>query len=386
VSPERQVVSISSDNTIFQILSELLYKHYFLGYHPGKDAGDSLVLEVFMVLIQDRNAVYPVPSKVITERDQRKMITFISRMLPEGYGRVTLADEITAEVTVCGDYLEIESNCPEWVDVRQIYDHLRWDGMPGWEQAEWIRSVAAIAVPTPISRLENIADRFEHVFSRLSFEPEAAKYAGDNVNADQAPFRFQWDGVNWIIHFKANGVVKRKPLRKDRGLQHYAQLLAKPHHDIQSVELAGHNNSETLALIKSEMQFSDIHRHDAKAIQDYKRVLGLFKEQRESARRNGDVMEMEEVDSQIKKLEGELWPGGFKGEQSKFTTLKRQTLGKSKTAQRIHKTVSKAMGRAIELLIENEMGEVARFLEMSVNGEGYAYAYRPSDPEPEWLL
>lgn len=84
-----------------------------------------------MVLFQNRNGIYSEASTVITERDQRKMITFISRMLPEGYGRLTLADDITAEVTVCGDYLEIESNCPEWVDVRQIYDHLRWDGMQG---------------------------------------------------------------------------------------------------------------------------------------------------------------------------------------------------------------------------------------------------------------
>lgn len=339
-----------------------------------------------MVLIQKRNAVYPVSSKMITERDQRKMITFISRMLPEGYGRLTLADDITAEVTVCGDFLEIESNCPEWVDVRQVYDHLRWDQMPGWEQAEWIRSVAAIAAPTPISRLEHIADRFEHVFSRLSFEPQAAKYAEDNANADQAPFRFQWDGVNWIIHFRVNGVVKPKRLGKSRGLQHYAQLLAKPHQAIQSVELAGFADAETLALIGSETHFSNDKQHDTEAIQTYRLALDLLKEQRESAKLNGDLMEMEERDAEINKLQHELWPGEFKGEQPSFTTLKRQTLGKSKTALTIHKTVSKAMGRAIELLIENGMGEVARFLEMSVNTEGHAYSYRPTAPEPEWVL
>ena len=97
-------------------------------------------------------------------------------------------------------------------------------------------------------------------------------------------------------------------------------------------------------------------------------------------------MEMERLEEQIERLTKELWPGKEKGNKTNFKTLARQKLGKSKTALDIHKTVGTAMRRAIDSLLEGEMTEVARFLETSVNPDGYGFAYRPLAPEPAWLL
>ena len=50
------------------------------------------------------------------------------------------AGDVSAVVTVQGDDLEVVSNCPEWVTVRAVYEHLRWRGMPSWEQRAWLRA------------------------------------------------------------------------------------------------------------------------------------------------------------------------------------------------------------------------------------------------------
>ena len=95
--------------------------------------------------------------------DRRKMIEFISRHLPEGEGVLVLASgpsgPITAIVTACGDSLEIESNCPEWVSVHEVYEHLRWQAMPGWEQRAWLRAALLQNPSAPMDRAERVADR-----------------------------------------------------------------------------------------------------------------------------------------------------------------------------------------------------------------------------------
>jgi hypothetical protein len=101
--------------------------------------------------------------------DRQKMIAFISRQLPDGEAMLVLASGpgggVSAFVSVEGDGLDIISNCPEWVSVREVYEHLRWEAMPAWEQWECLR--ACRSTPTPDTRLERLADRFESVLSGL---------------------------------------------------------------------------------------------------------------------------------------------------------------------------------------------------------------------------
>jgi len=227
--------------------------------------------------------------------------------------------------------------------------------------------------------------------SKVQFLLKLTDQLVDAVDAEDelAPYRFQRVGEMWEINYAISGVVKRGVFKDHRGLQHYAKLLANPHTAVKSVQLAGKTDEQTLAIIQGEKELSSIKRHDAASIETYKGALELLKEQLESAKLKSDVMEMERLEHDIDQLTNILWPGTTKGTKPKFNTLHRQTIGKSKTEEKIHDAVATAMRRAIETLIDSKRGkmvELARFLEMSVNPDGYAFAYRPVAPEPGWLL
>jgi hypothetical protein len=79
--------------------------------------------------------------------DERKMIDLISSQLPDGEGTVPLGGnsegQIVANIRIVGDDIEIVSNCPEWVTLREVYEHFRWNTMPSWEQRNVIRQRVA---------------------------------------------------------------------------------------------------------------------------------------------------------------------------------------------------------------------------------------------------
>ena len=201
-----------------------------------------------------------------------------------------------------------------------------------------------------------------------------------------APYRFQKDGTQWRVNYAVGDNIKTGSCGNDLGIQYYARLLAAPRQVIKSLELAGKTDKETLGLIESERQFDRMVRHDPKAIHDYKTSLESLKEKRSAANYKNDFKEVERLEEEIDELENQLLPGKKKGAKPNFKTLRLQELGKSKTELKIHKAVGTAMRRAIEMLMKNEMGEVAEFLEMSVDPDGYGFVYRPLPPEPNWLL
>ncbi len=93
------------------------------------------------------------------------MIAFISSQLPDGEGTVALGGDstgrTTAHVRVLGDDIEIVSNDPEWVTLREVYGQLRWDSMPGWEQTAMLRSGQPHTKVPAVGRLEQVASRME---------------------------------------------------------------------------------------------------------------------------------------------------------------------------------------------------------------------------------
>lgn len=210
----------------------------------------------------------------------------------------------------------------------------------------------------------------------------------DAVDAedDLAPYRFQKVGESWAVQFSVGGVIKSGYFKDHRGLRHYAQLLASPHRVVESVHLAGRADPQTLSLIESEKSARVSVRHDPEAIQTYRDALELLADQHAAAKLRGDLVTMEEVEEKIERLRAELWPGRAGGGTPNFRTLERQPVGKPGTALTIHKAVGTALRRAIQTLIDGKMVEVANFLEMTVIPEGYAFAYRPLQPEPHWLL
>lgn len=64
----------------------------------------------------------------MARNDRRKMIEFIASQLPDGEAVLVLASgfdgDIVVQVEVQGDNIAITSNCPEWVNVGEVYDHL----------------------------------------------------------------------------------------------------------------------------------------------------------------------------------------------------------------------------------------------------------------------
>lgn len=110
--------------------------------------------------------------------DRRKRISFISSQLPEADRTVVLGGnpggQIVAHVRVVGDDIEIASNCPEWVTLREVYEHFRWKSMTSWEQQTAIRPARGNATVPSVSRIEEIAGRMEACLSAI------AKVGGDN--------------------------------------------------------------------------------------------------------------------------------------------------------------------------------------------------------------
>ena len=115
--------------------------------------------------------------------DRRKMIWFISSQLPEAERTVILGHgtggPVVAQVVVAGNDIEIASNCPEWVTLRDVYEHFRWNSMTSWEQQVAIRPAGGQGTGSPASRMEEIAGRLEACLSVFS-------KAGDD-NASEAP-------------------------------------------------------------------------------------------------------------------------------------------------------------------------------------------------------
>ena len=247
---------------------------------------------------------------------------------------------------------------------------------------------------TPLTRtLERWVD-YQHIFQVGNYQIPALWKAYTSVlweyieaidaEDELAHYRFQRVGEMWLLHFSVNGAVKQGIFKDHRGFQHYAKLLSAPDRTIESVELAGLADPDTLALIEDDRLYTDIERNDKVSRKLYKNALAMLKEQQLTARSKGDLVDMERLDEQIEHLTNELWPGGGK---RTTTTLRRQTIRRTPTELKIHRTVGTAMRRSIETLRdERRMNELADFLERNVNPDGYGFAYRPISPHPEWLL
>jgi excisionase family DNA binding protein len=102
--------------------------------------------------------------------DRRRMIAFISSQLPEAERTVLLGDgpggPVVAHLSVMADDIEIASNSPEWVTLREVYEHFRWNSMTSWEQQAAIRPAEQGTVSSA-SRMDEIAGRLEACLSAI---------------------------------------------------------------------------------------------------------------------------------------------------------------------------------------------------------------------------
>ena len=82
-----------------------------------------------------------------------------------------------------GDEIEIATNCPEWVTLRDVYEHFRWNTMTSWEQHAATRPGETRAtVSSSESRLEQVAGRMEAYLATVA-RIEAEQPSGAPIQA-----------------------------------------------------------------------------------------------------------------------------------------------------------------------------------------------------------
>jgi len=133
----------------------------------------------------------------MAKSDKQRMIEFIGSQLPDGEATLLMASgegvAITASVCVSGGDLEIESDLPEWISVREVYEHLRWCAMPRWEQERWLGiGTESRRVPSQ-SRLDLLADRLDGVVAHIEVQLSsgnipALRGEAISTNADPSSF------------------------------------------------------------------------------------------------------------------------------------------------------------------------------------------------------
>lgn len=290
--------------------------------------------------------------------DRQKMIDFIASQVGDE-ATFTLANgpdgAITAHVMAYDDEIVISSNCPEWASVREIYRHLRWHTMPAWEQWQWLRGQASLAM----------GDAY-------------LKYHEEHL----ARYRFQQVGEIIVVHFPEGGEVKRTLFKSHRGLLHFRALLNRADRPIKCIELAGEANVETEMLIASQRNWSNQNPLDDWTLDTFRNAHNILKDRYSAARERGDIDAMTRAEEEIEQFE--LLMGK---DEKEFLRRNRRTEQGSALERTMYKTVHTAMRRALKNLREQGMNDCANHLERYVRPEGFAFAYRPpTESSPDWLL
>jgi hypothetical protein len=321
------------------------------------------------------------------------MIDFIARHLNDGSGRLVLAqgssrkDNIIADVMVLGDELVIESNCPkeesDWITVREVYSHLRWQTMPVWEQKEWQRAALRPASVAPQAQLDAFGDSLaEKIVSRLQNNDGRLRPAHIE-ETNLAPYRFQRVGSIWHIHFPVAGETKTAEFPDSTRLQQMAYLLRNQDRLIPSETLAGHVDLETLGLIAADSKRRAEPRYGSLTVDTLELALNEKQARVMAARMRGDVeaeMKAEDDLENFKKTYGET--------RKDFWRLLNQKEEDDSLAKSFHESVRKNRVRLLSTLRQPKymMQECADYLEMTVRPEGNGFAYRPPSPAPDWIL
>jgi hypothetical protein len=296
--------------------------------------------------------------------DRQKMIDFISSQLPDGEATLMLASGpegyVMAHIEVCGDDLEIASNCPEWVTVREIYEHLCWEAMLDLEKKAWLHGHV---LSSRVADLENRLQTFVAI-------------------GNQAPYRFQNFGDSWLVHFTVAGDLRLGIVEDHRGLQHYAMLLAHQDRAIKSIQLDGRDDTETMTIITSERNRRAERQSGSLTVDTLTKAFELLKERYAAAKERGNSEEMDGAQKDIDRFTKQI--GSDEKAFKRYVFQEEPDDGLERT---IHRTVSTAMRRARQILRDKKMGECADFLGVAVKPEGYGFAYRPQPGfRPEWLL
>jgi hypothetical protein len=205
-----------------------------------------------------------------------------------------------------------------------------------------------------------------------------------DAEGDLAPYRFQKTGEIWAVHFTVEGVVTKGLFKDHRGFQHYAQLLANQDRRVESVQLAGEADEQTLELLQRERGLRQRPADDAeieKLLVGYRQGRARVDEALLAAEMSGDADAVEGAERQR-----DEFVAAYGKDERAFRRRVTEDTQRSSLSLTFHKAVGTAMRRALRTLKDGNMGECATFLKRNVNPEGMGYAYRPSPFAPPWLL
>lgn len=320
--------------------------------------------------------------------DRAIMIDFISRYLKDGNERLILAqgptrkDDIIADVMVCGDELIIESNCPkeesEWITVREVYSQLRWREMPSWEKKEWQRLAFR---PEPItSELDTISDL---LIDRIVSKLQNKRQPTDREETKLARYRFQRVGSIWHIHFPVGNDVRTTSCEDNKALRQIACLLSNQDRWISSNTLAGHDDLKTLGLIAADSNRRSERRFGSLTIHELQSAFGDKQARVQTSKMQGDIKALEKAENDLEEFIKEY------GETPEdFRRVLNQREENKCLAKSFHESVRKSRQRLLKSLRSpmHNMAECADYLEMTIQSEGYGFAYRPPSIAPDWIL
>lgn len=205
--------------------------------------------------------------------------------------------------------------------------------------------------------------------------------------ARPVPCQFQLIGENWMIRFALNGGAESGVFQNVKGLQHYALLIARQNQVVPSADLDGRLacdlNAQAVAAALDK--FSRQDEFTDEDIRMYFSHIESLDREIEAARTSGRIEDQHSLFEQQQALKDHLHARDRDSLDDILRRRKRQ-LDQKGPGQVIHDTVARAMSRARDRLRRNGMPRFADFLERNVNPFGHGFVYRPSPPEPVWLL
>lgn len=325
--------------------------------------------------------------------DKAKMIEFVSHHLNDEGERIVLSqgasrkEDIIVDVMVLGDELVIESNCPkeesDWINVKEIYHHVRWRTMPAWEQKEWLRATYRRESVAQQTQLDAFGDSLaEKIVSRLQ-SSVGLLLPTKRVETNLAPYRFQKVGTFWHIHFQVGDKIKVAQIPDSVRWRQMACLLYNKNIWVPSETLAGNDDLESLGLIAADRTHRSEPRFGNLTVETLQSVLQDKQDRLESARMCGDVDAASKAEDEF-----ESFKKNFGETQKDFRRLISQREGNQNLAKSFHESVRKNRLRLLSALrnTEYKMQECADYLEMTVQPEGCGFAYRPPSPAIDWIL
>lgn len=312
------------------------------------------------------------------KHDRHKMEQYIIRHLPKDEQvEIVLANDLesgplTAKVDVIdwgnGELgLHYESDDPDAVDLRDIYDYFRLKEMTmeEWRQ-ECHRGVAQMRIDTLQRKVASLRQARTTIANNAKRAIDAATETdlpGEDNEVDMSLSQFQLSGEYWLLRFAG----EEGRCRDLEGFRHIAKLLAAPDKDIEALVLQGEQDCPIAhEYLSPQMAIDDLTLITQK--------MSAIEVELAQAEVDGDPADIVDLREQHDALTAYMTQG------------QHRRLGGTSAREKARKAVGNAISRAVQRIRNIDMPELARFLDRSILPNGTTFTYSPCHPRPNWIL